>query len=450
VSGINSVTSVFSRPALPNRFEIVKILGDGAAGVVYKVKDNLRKGEVVALKVLSNAGAFDEHTLARFNKELEIARSIESPHVVQAYELIEFEDTVAFTMEYVSGSDLGLMSRQKKFVASEVRSIGIQVLSGLEALHNRGVLHRDIKLENILVRDDAVVKISDLGLLKQTTEKMTRTGILLGTAQYLPPEYIRGSSYDERGDIYTVGLILLELVSGKRWLEDKSGNQAIDHLLKTNFKIPNEYWVGVPDSLRVVIERACLLNPASRYQSASEMREALEKATQQKTSSNQSGVKIKPNICSLRTIRRKHNSKRKSKSWKVIGVGLLLSALLAVVLFYFLSLKKEQAIPSANLAPKIVSQELNGQIEMEDGKKGAFRELIGGLEGNSIKVSFDNHGCGKVSLPVVIGATGTIQPSQVVCANTNLSVHLDKFQESKYQGILVDREKAKVFNWWVK
>ena len=461
---ISSVTSVFSRPALPNRFEIIKILGDGAAGVVYKVKDNLRKGEIVALKVLSNSGAFDEHTLARFNKELEIARSIESPHVVQAYELIEFEDTVAFTMEFVPGSDLGMLCRQKKLSVPEVRSIIIQVLRGLEALHQKGVLHRDIKLENVLVRDDAVVKISDLGLLKQTTNKMTRTGILLGTAQYLPPEYIRGSEYDARGDIYTVGLIALELLCGRRWLDDKSGNQAIDHLLKTNFKIPQEYWNGIPDAIRIIVERATALNPLNRYQSAKEMREALEKISEKRFASNQSGVRIHPNMCSMGTIRKKMPSSGK-KNKLLVGIAVAcVSLLLVAIIFGFLagptmsrfqtssesSGDEQPSIELVEEAPvALPTQEFSGELEIGEGKSAKSIPLSAILKGQRVVMTLPIQGCDLVEIPVNITASGYITATQVRCQKKGLTVHIDEASESGFKGVVVDREKSKVSRWWL-
>lgn len=266
-----------SKPALADRFEVIEVVGEGASGAVYRVIDRMQGGKEVALKILLNNAAFDENTLSRFVAELRILEKIQHPNIVEAYDLIELGDTIAFTMEYVPGSDLGDLFRSRRIKHEEIDPIFRQILSALHELHQHGIVHRDIKLENVLVTSDGHVKLGDLGLMKcGELDGMTKTGVLLGTAQYMPPEYVRGSVYDHRGDLYAVGLMLYELLTCKRRLSDKSGNEALEYLIKTRFQIPRITLTGLPRKYLEIIDRALDPEPANRYQSALEMREAFD------------------------------------------------------------------------------------------------------------------------------------------------------------------------------
>ncbi|MBX7144420.1 MAG: serine/threonine protein kinase [Oligoflexia bacterium] len=265
-----------TRPDLSERFEVIGVLGEGAAGAVYRVRDRKHDGKEVALKILLNNSAFDENTLDRFLAELKICQTIHHPNIVEAYDLIHLGDTIAFTMEYVAGSDLGNLFRTRRFSYSEVDDIFCKILAGVSVLHEHKVVHRDLKLENVLIGENGTVKISDLGLMKWGEfESMTRTGILLGTAQYMPPEYVRESAYDERGDVYAVGLMLYEVLTGKRRLNEKSGNEALEYLIRTQFELPRITLTGLPRKYLAIIDRATAVDPLLRYQSAEEMRQAL-------------------------------------------------------------------------------------------------------------------------------------------------------------------------------
>jgi serine/threonine protein kinase len=262
-----------NQPGLSDRFEVISALGDGAAGFVYRVRDRERGNKEVALKVLANDLAFDEATLERFMAELKICQHLRHTNVVEAYDLIQLGDTVAYTMEFIDGGSLQSIFVKRKIGYDAIDRIFEQVLDGVQALHERNLVHRDIKLENVLVGTNGVVKLTDLGLMKQLGKKgLTKPGILLGTPQYMPPEYVRESRYDERGDIYTLGLMLYELLTGKRWLSHLSGQEVITHLLKTKFQISRESLVGIPRKYLRVLTRALDARPDYRYQSAMEMK----------------------------------------------------------------------------------------------------------------------------------------------------------------------------------
>ncbi|MDZ4786460.1 MAG: serine/threonine-protein kinase [bacterium] len=273
---------IIDRPILAERFEVIKLLGEGAAGAVFLVKDQKNNGRLVALKILTNTEAFDENTLQRFLDELHISQSIQHPNIVSAYDFIKMNDSIAYTMEYVEGKDASTLLDEKLPSYEEIDNIMIQTLSALEELHRRGILHRDIKLENILVSKDGTTKLVDLGLMKRigNQNKMTKTGILLGTAQYLPPEYIKKGEYLVESDLYATGLMMYELLAGERRLQNLDGAEAIDYLLETGFQVPrvsNLYRGQIPSKYEEILEKALNPKPKNRYSSAKEMAEAFKR-----------------------------------------------------------------------------------------------------------------------------------------------------------------------------
>jgi serine/threonine protein kinase len=149
----------------------------------------------------------------------------------------------------------------------------LQILDAIHELHSQGIVHRDLKLENILLSENGEVKVTDLGLMKRTdSHKRTRPGLILGTAQYMPPEYVKKGEFDTRGDIYALGVILLELLSRKRRLETVPDNKALEFLIKRKFIIDEQLFLGVSEGYRKIISKATAVNPAERYQSVLELR----------------------------------------------------------------------------------------------------------------------------------------------------------------------------------
>lgn len=277
-SAQESVLDLWERyPDLHDRFELVQLLGEGAGGIVFQVKDRLSDFDDVALKVLLDPHAFDEQTVRRFREELKISQQLCHPSAIRGFEVIETKDTLAFTMEVVHGLDLGKIFKERAFTHEDIDYIFTQVLGALRELHGKGVLHRDIKLENIMVSEEGDVKLSDLGLSKQYGMQLTKTGVLLGTAQYLPPEYIRKGRFDARGDIYALGVALFELFYGKRWMVEYSGAEAIEVLLQNKFSFPFEKLSGVPRKYQYIIKKCLAVAVDQRFQSAAEVIDAFNK-----------------------------------------------------------------------------------------------------------------------------------------------------------------------------
>lgn len=341
---------------LTERFEILEFLGDGAAGCVYKVRDRQRNNMVMALKVLADEHAFDEATLDRFLQEIKLCQSIRHPNLVEAYDLIEEGDSVAYTMELVDGGSLQAMFSQRKIGIEAVEKIMDQVLMAVAELHNHGVVHRDIKMENVLLRTDGTVKLTDLGLMKQLgTQGLTKPGLLLGTPQYMPPEYVRRSVYDERGDIYTLGLLLYELVSGKRWLSHLRGQEVINYLVKTRFEINRATLAGVSPKHLEILGRALDHDPALRYQTAGEMRAAFAKATAPAIEPQPRGAEIKAGV-SLERYSELARSQTVivSKRRYLVAIALTFGVLIGILVSTIVIHRRKMAL---NPAPAPVSTE---------------------------------------------------------------------------------------------
>ncbi len=267
-------TEISRVPAITERFDVLRVLGRGAAGAVYLVRDK-RSGDELALKVLKNPTAFDERTVDRFLQELTVCRSINHPNLVRAFELIQGSGVIGFTMEYVPGMNLLEVLAGDRMTPERIDSLFVQILGGLEALHGHEIVHRDVKLENILVSDNGTAKLSDLGLVKRLDgEQLTKTGILLGTAAYLPPEYITRSAYDARGDLFALGVVLFEVLQRRRFMDRVPQGRIIEERLRAQFRMPPATLDGAYAKYRPILERATASSPRHRFQSAAEMRAA--------------------------------------------------------------------------------------------------------------------------------------------------------------------------------
>jgi serine/threonine protein kinase len=263
---------ISNQPLLAKRFQLIKVAGSGGASAVFHVRDTERDGEEVALKVLTNRSAFDALTIARFEAEVGFLREINHPNIVRAYDFISLGHTIAYTMELVRGRELSRFLSPGALSLEMVDTIFRQLLSALHELHSRGVFHRDLKLENLLYTEGFGIKLMDFGLMKlQRNSPDTQAGVLLGTAQYLPPEYIQTGHYDARSDLYCVGILLFEVLSGARWLANYSGDKSIDYLVECNFNVPHELPSKVPRKYQRIVDKAMMADAKRRYQSAYEM-----------------------------------------------------------------------------------------------------------------------------------------------------------------------------------
>jgi len=221
-----------------SRYEIMEELGMGGMGRVYRVKDQ-KLDEEMALKVLKPEIAADKGMIERFKNELKLARKIAHRNVCKMYDLNEEEETPYITMEYVLGEDLKSFIRRKgKLSEEETIAIAKQVCEGLEEAHTLGVVHRDLKPQNIMIDEKGQAKIMDFGIARSVEAPgITHTGMMIGTPDYISPEQAEGEEADQRSDIYALGVILYEMVTGRVPFK---GDTALSVALKHKSQLPKE------------------------------------------------------------------------------------------------------------------------------------------------------------------------------------------------------------------
>jgi predicted ATPase len=263
---------LISGTTFASRYEIIEELGKGGMGRVYKALDK-EISEEVALKLLKPEIASDESTVERFRNELKFARKISHKNVCRMYHLSKEEETPYITMEYVPGEDLkSLVKRKGKLAEEEAVSIAKQVCEGLSEAHRLGVVHRDLKPQNIMIDKQGHAKIMDFGIARSVEMPgVTATGVIIGTPDYISPEQAEGEEADQRSDIYSFGVILYEMVTGRVPFEgDTALSVALKH--KTEEPLdPREFNDQISEGLSAVILKCMEKERERRYQSAEEL-----------------------------------------------------------------------------------------------------------------------------------------------------------------------------------
>ena len=261
-----------------NRYEIIEELGKGGMGKVYRVEDKKIKEEV-ALKLIKSEIASDKKTIERFSNELKMARKIAHRNVCKMYDLGEEKGIHYITMEYVPGEDLKRLTRKVgQFSAGKTIFIAKQVCEGLAEAHRLGVVHRDLKPQNIMVDEEGNARIMDFGIARSLEEKgITGAGVIIGTPEYMSPEQVEGKETDQRSDIYSLGVILYEMVTGRVPFEgDTPFTIGVKHKSEIP-KDPRELNAQLPEDLSKVILRCMEKDKEKRYQSAGEVRSELSR-----------------------------------------------------------------------------------------------------------------------------------------------------------------------------
>lgn len=258
------------------RYQIVEMLGEGGMGKVYKVIDK-QLNEEVALKLIKPEIASDKKTTERFSNELKLSRKISHRNVGRMYELMEDKGALFITMEYVPGQDLkGLIAQSGRLAIGTAISIAKQACEGLAEAHRLGVIHRDLKSNNIMIDKGGNVRIMDFGIARSLTGKsITRAGAMIGTPEYMSPEQTEADDLDHRSDIYSLGVILYEMVTGKLPFE---GESPLSVAMKHKAEIPTDpkkLNPQIPEDLSRLILKCLEKDKKDRYQDAEELRSEL-------------------------------------------------------------------------------------------------------------------------------------------------------------------------------
>jgi serine/threonine-protein kinase len=276
---VTEVTDAFQPEQVVNqRYRVERKLGAGGMADVYLCED-LTLGRRVALKVLSSRFVHDAQFVERFRREAKAAAGFNHPNLVAIYDWGEIGGTYFIVMEYVEGETLKQMIRRRgRLNGSEALDIALGLLAGVGYAHRHGVVHRDIKSQNILLDAAGTAKVTDFGIARAGDSGMTEAGSVLGTAQYLAPEQARGEIVDERSDLYSVGVVLYEMLTGA---VPFSGDTAVTVAMKhVNERPPEpaELVPGMPYTLNQIVLKALAKDPMLRYQTAEEFARDLRAA----------------------------------------------------------------------------------------------------------------------------------------------------------------------------
>jgi beta-lactam-binding protein with PASTA domain/tRNA A-37 threonylcarbamoyl transferase component Bud32 len=272
------MTEVADNTLVDGRYRIVARIGSGGMADVYRAEDT-HLGREVALKILHRRFAQDYEFVERFRREASSAAGLQHPNVVAVFDRGEHDGTYYIAMECLSGRTLKELI-QSEAPLSEERSIdlGLQILRAASFAHRRGVIHRDFKSQNVIVDEDGNAKVTDFGIARAGTSEITETGSIMGTAQYLSPEQAEGHAVNETSDLYSIGVIVYELLAGRLPFEgDSAVSVALKHLSQPPPPL-SHFRPDVHPSLEAVVMRALAKDPSQRYSSAEEFAVALDAA----------------------------------------------------------------------------------------------------------------------------------------------------------------------------
>jgi len=347
-------------------YKILEKLGEGGMGVVYLAEDTKLERKV-AIKFLPHHIAGNAEEKERFKIEAKAAAALNHPNIATIYAIEESEDRIFIVMEYIDGIELKDKIKSGSIPKGKAVNIAIQVAEGLEAAHKKGIVHRDIKSQNIMITNDGKVKIMDFGLAKiKGGIQVTKIGSTIGTAAYMSPEQTKGEEVDHRTDIWSFGVVLYEMLTGMLPFKGDYEQAVIYSILNEEPELKE----NVSDELKFIIAKALSKNKDDRYQSASEILTDLIALKNESLSKTYSKVS-------------KSDSSSKKKRWIVPAAIVSLIVILAAAYFLFMN-NPEWAITSERKIIVVLPFENLGPSEDDyfaDGLTGEITSKLSGLSG---------------------------------------------------------------------
>ena len=270
-----SADSAMTGKILNNRYEVGERIGVGGMAEVYSAQDNVL-GRIVAVKVMLSQYAEEEDFARRFRQEAAAAANLQSPYIVNVYDWGHDAGTYFIVMEYVRGSDLKSAIKQRGAINQrKVAEIGSQVCQALSVAHSQDIIHRDIKPQNIMIQPDGNVKVMDFGIARAKNSVSQKTGNVLGTAHYISPEQAQGKDLTAATDIYSLGVVMYEAVTGKLPFDAPDAMSVAMMQVQDEPMAPSAINSEVDPALEAVIMRAMSKDPAARFTTAHDMKVAL-------------------------------------------------------------------------------------------------------------------------------------------------------------------------------
>lgn len=358
------------------RYEIISTIGEGGMANVYLAQDTILKRKV-AVKVLRGDLAEDEKFVRRFQREAKSASGLSHPNIVEMYDVGEDNGKYFIVMEYVEGRTLkSLIKRRGGLTLPEVIDIMLQVTSAIACAHESYIIHRDIKPQNIIILDDGMVKITDFGISQAlNSHELTETNSVMGSVHYIPPEQASGNRTTMQSDIYSLGILMFELIAGKVPFKGDNAVEIAIKQMKDPIPFITDIKENVPQSIENIILRSTAKNPKNRYETVLEMREDIETSLE-KSRKEEPRIKFaypefeNKNERNTPSRSKKHSEKEDPEDKKLnkailIAGGILgfLVLSLCVILFVVPSIKKDKPIEVPDVRNMTVEQ---AEKELED------------------------------------------------------------------------------------
>ena len=350
-----------------SHYRILGKLGGGGMGVVYEAED-LKLGRHVALKFIPENLAGDPKSLERFTREARAASQLNHPNICTIHGIEDNNGHPFIVMEKLDGESLKQHIGGQPMKLEEVLEVGVQVADALVASHTKGIVHRDIKPANIVLTPGGQAKVLDFGLAKlvqhagDEDQSLTAVGIIPGTAVYMSPEQARSESVDARSDLFSFGVVLYEMATGKKPFSGNNSLMTLDAVLHQKPIPPHDLNPNVPIELQGIIGKAMEKDRTHRYQSAAEMRSDL---AQLKREAESGTVKVGSNSSMLRAASKTFSRNSRFQMYLVIGMAALLVTVLAAVGAWWFKHREVASAEQKNAIAVLPLQNLNGDYNID-------------------------------------------------------------------------------------
>jgi serine/threonine-protein kinase len=284
-AGIPVATPPPGGPVIPGsrfgRYEVERHLGRGGMGDVYLVRDTVINRQA-ALKTIRDDTSLDPRQVIemrqRFYREAQTAGKLTHPNIVTVYDIGEDLGMSYIVMEFVEGSTLTQLMKKQRLSVPQIKHVLANAAIGLDYAHQNGVFHRDVKPDNIMVSRTGVVKVMDFGIARIVESSLTKTGSVMGTPSYMSPEQVRGQKVDARSDIFSLGVILYELLTGKKPFTGETMSSLMFAIMKDEPAQPSTIDGKVHPSWDTILRKALAKEPGERYGTAKEFAQAVRDA----------------------------------------------------------------------------------------------------------------------------------------------------------------------------